>query len=339
MSNKKSFLLLIPAIIFMFAISSCTKKDEPGSQGGNDTTSVMVGDKVMLKYSPKKDDVLKYKITNSTNVKENSPNTGGKDLTNDQNITIFYSEQVNEVNESGVITYKVTFDSILVNAKISSGDTSVSQNYSSNIKDSVYSKPDFVEFNALINNPFKMRVSSRGEILEAYELENVHDAIYKAYGDTLSDKEKEVVKQTMNTTYFKDLLQNSFQKFPENAIAKDSSWVITDSDQLLIFPVKKILNYKLSDVKTENGKTLVTIDATLDNEFIEKQVKEKDLTATVEDSKTTGTGKVVLNLTRGCIVNKETNLAIDISIKMAAGGQSAKSVQTIKTGFKVELLN
>lgn len=339
MSNKKSLLFLIPAIIFAFVLSSCTKKDEPQSGNTGDTSSLVSGNKVTLIYAPKKGEVLKYKITNSTFVKENSPNTGGKDLNNDQKITIFYTEEVSEVNQSGVITYKVNFDSIMVSANVASTEQSMTQNYSSNIKDSVYAKPDFVEFNALVNNPFKMRVSPKGDIIETYELESIHDAIYKAYGDTLDDKEKEVVKQTMNTAYFKDLLQNSFQKLPDNAIAKDSSWTISDSDQLLIFPVKKILNYKLSDIKNENGNITVLIDATLDNEFMEKQVKEKELTATVENSKTTGTGKVALNLTRGCITNKETNLEIDLSIKMSANGQSATSVQTIKTGFKVELLN
>jgi len=297
------------------------------------------GEKISLVYKPKVGEIFRYKVLNATSAKEKSPITQEKELNTIQDISFYITEEVTEVNDNGTITFKVKYDSISVFQKITSEGNDISQTYNSNIKDSVYSKPDYVEFNALINNPFKMRVSPKGEIIEAYELENIHNAIYKAFGDTLSPKDKDIVKEKMNSEYFKFYLQNTFQQFPEFSVARDSVWVKTDEEMLTQFPAKRILTYKVSDVKVENGNTFITIDANLGYEILEKKIQEKGFSASLDEVNTTGTGKIIFNITKGCIVNKTTERNAAMTIGMNISGQKAKSVQSLFIKSVIELLN
>ena len=99
------------------------------------------GTKVSLVLKPKKGEVFKYKMNAKTSSKEMSPLTGNKEVTSTQDINYFYTEEVNDVASSGIITYKLKFDSIDIVSTASSIDSSLSMTYNSNIKDSVYSKP------------------------------------------------------------------------------------------------------------------------------------------------------------------------------------------------------
>jgi hypothetical protein len=60
---------------------------------------------------------------------------------------------------------------------------------------------------------------------------------------------------------------------------------------------------------------------------------------TVEKAETDGSGKIAFNLTRGVISSKETTTKLNLALKLAAQGQSAKSTQGVVTNLKVTLLN
>ncbi|MBK7446450.1 MAG: hypothetical protein IPJ45_10660 [Ignavibacteria bacterium] len=351
MSKKISATIF--TIIFGFFIASmqgCGKKDEPvndKSKDGSTTGTVNSdlvkkddkGTKVTLALKPKKGDILRYKMNAKTTSKENSPMTANKDMSSAQDINYYYTEEVNDVSSAGIITYKIKFDSINVLSSVSTSDSSVSMIYNSNIKDSVYAKPDFIQYNSIMNEEFYARVSPNGEITETYGLEKVYENMFKALGDTLSMEQKESLKESFGKDAIKAVLQQQFQMFPEKEVYQDSSWTRSYETQILIFPVKNILSYKLKDIKTENNQTLLTIDADLSVDFIEKELKEKQMTYKVEDVKTGGKGNIVFNLTKGCTAKKETTTNIELGMKISAGGQSVKTTQNVLTELKVELLN
>ncbi len=59
----------------------------------------------------------------------------------------------------------------------------------------------------------------------------------------------------------------------------------------------------------------------------------------IENSETSGSGKIAFDLNRGCITNKETTTSLKLEMRMTAQGQSAKSEQTVVTNLNVNLLN
>ena len=254
-------------------------------------------------------------------------------------MTYYYTQEVSEINNKGVITFKMKYDSISIVSKVSSGDSSIAQVYNSNIKDSVYSLSDFIQYNALIGQEFKLRLTPLGEILEVNELENIHENIFKALGDTLNAQDKATIRESMGAEAIKNIVQNQFQKFRGGEVYKDSSWIFNLETSLMVFPIKNILNYKVKDYVNKNGDDIANIEANLGIDFISKEQKDKSgLNVKIMDSKTGGTGVVVFNLSKGCIVKKETNTNILMDLKISAKGQSAKSVQNLTTALSVELL-
>lgn len=337
---------LIFAIIFgLISLASCGKKDDKNKTDGDKKTSNELikkddkGEKVDLKYAPKVNDKFRYKMSAKTVSTEKSPATMDKEITSEQIMTYFYSEEVAEVSNAGVITYKIKFDSISITSKVISGDSSLAQVYNSNVKDSIHSMPDFIQYNSLIGQDFKMRVSSMGEIYDVYELEQIHNSIFKALGDTLSPQDKATIKESMGAEALKNILQNQFQKFRGGDVYRDSSWSFSVESSLLVFPIKNILNYKVKEYTVSNGDAVANIEASLGIDIISKEQKDKSgLVVKINDSKAGGTGSVSFNISKGCIIKKETNTNIMLELKLSAKGQSVKSVQNLNTALNVDLL-
>jgi hypothetical protein len=196
---------------------------------------------------------------------------------------------------------------------------------------------DFVQYNALAGQEFKFRISPKGEISEVIELEQIHEKIFKALGDTLKPDDKAKIKESMGSDALKAIIQNQFQKFPDTEVYKDSSWSFSNETNLSVFPIKNILSYKLKDIKTDKN-IIAEIEATLGIEFISKEEKQMGMTIKLMNDEAGGKGTVSFDLTRGCIIKKETSTNINMDLKLSAKGQSANSKQTLKTNLLVELL-
>ncbi|MBI5402750.1 MAG: hypothetical protein HY959_05080 [Ignavibacteriae bacterium] len=336
-------IVLVLIIALMTLASSCGKKDDGTGKDSKPKSDLIKkddkGEKADMKLAPKVGDKFRYKMSAKTVSTENSPATGNRDITSEQNMIYFYSQEVSEISSSGVITYKMKYDSIMIISKAASKDSSITQTYNSGVKDSVHSMPDFIQYNALIGEEFKLRVSPLGEIYDVYELEKIHDNIFKALGDTLSPQDKATIKESMGAEALKSIIQNQFQKFRGGDIYKDSSWTFSVETSLLVFPIKNILNYKVKEFQVKDGDVIAVIEANLGIDFISTEQKDKSgITVKINDSKTGGTGTILFNLTRGCIFKKETNTNIMVDMKMSARGQSAKSVQNLTTSLVVDML-
>jgi len=305
--------------------SDLIKKDEKGTR-------------ISLVKKKKKGEVFKYKMNAKTTSKEKGPMTEEKEVTSTQDIFYYYTEEVNDISSTGIITYKIKFDSISIMSTVSTSDSSLSLKYNSNVKDSVYSKPDFIQYNSIMNEEFYARVSQTGEISEIYGMENIYENMFKSLGDTLTKEQKESLKESFGNDAVKAVLQQQFQMFPENEVYQDSTWTRSYETQILIFPVKNILSYKIKEIKDENNQITLAIEAELAVEFIEKELKDKSMNYKVEDSKTGGKGNINFNISKGCVTKKETNTNIDLNMKISAGGQSVKTFQNVMTELKVELL-
>ncbi len=343
---SKRFLPAIIAILITLFIStglitlqSCNKnggdkKDSTKSSGSN----LINGDKITLKVNPKKGDIFRYYMMAKTSTKENSPMTDKKDVTQEQTISYYYSEEVADTS-NGVTTYKVKYDSISVVTTVPvSKDSTIRVVYNSNVKDSMYSKPDFIQYNSIIGEPFSITVSPKGEVGDIYGLQKIYDKMFKAFGDTLKEQDKAQIKESFGNDAIKSVLQQQFQIFPDNDVVKDSTWTRSYDTQLLVFPGRNSLSYKITNVKVENGETILTIDADLSTQLLKDEMKDKTVTYKVENSSFNGKGLILYNLTRGCVVKKETTTKIDLSLKMSGGGQSMTSTQNVTTNMNVNII-
>ena len=345
MTKRNIFALILLITCTVFTFQGCNKD----SKTDNKTTTSASGqnsdlvkkdgnvEKFNLSMKPKKGDKFNYKMVAKTTSQENSPLTQGKDLTSEQTINYFYSMEVTDFNDN-VSTYKAKYDSINIVSNVKSGDSSLVIKYSSNVKDSIFNKPDFIQYNAIIGEDFFIRVTAKGEISDLYGLEKIYTKMFKALGDTLKDADKNEIKDSFGNNAIKSVMQQQFQLFPDNDVVRDSSWTRSYDTQLMIFPVKNNLSYKIKDVQNQNGDVIVVIDATLGIEFAQTEVNQKDVKYQVSNMDTGGKGTINFNLSKGCIVRKETNTKVDATMKISSKGQSMQTKQVANTYLLVELV-
>ena len=339
-TTRYIFLFIFLTAIILQGCNKDTKTDNKTTTSSGQNSDLIKKDgnveKINLSMRPAKGSKFSYKMIAKTTSTENSPLTQNKEITSDQTINYFYSMEVTE-SANDVNTYKAKYDSINIVSTVKSGDSSLVIKYNSNIKDSIFNKPDFIQYNAIIGEDFFLRVSSKGEISDIYGLEKIYSKMFKALGDTLKDSDKNEIKESFGNNAIKSVMQQQFQLFPDNEVVRDSSWTRSYDTQLMIFPVKNNLSYKILDIKNENGDVIAVIDATLGIEFSQKEINEKDVKYDISDMDTGGKGTISVNLSKGCVVKKETNTKVNATMKISSKGQSMKSIQNANTYLLVEL--
>lgn len=336
----KSSIFVLIVFLSLFCISSCNKKDDIGKIPDSNKNefiekdSISGTEKIKLKYKVKKGDIFRYRMIAKTSNMEKSPATEDKEVKQDNEINYYYTKEVLDVDERGIANYKITFDSITISSKLD--DKSIF--YNSNINDSVKENPAFLQYNAVIKNPFFMRVSPIGEINDVYGLEKIFESLFKALGDTLDETEKLEIKQQFGEESIKEILQQEYQIFPAEPVRVDSSWTKSFTTTVLFFEVLNNAKYTLKGIEDKNGNIIANIEAFLNVEFKNREVKERGMKISIADSETSGTGKISINLNKGCIQTKETSTTLRLDLKLSAGGQSAMSSQGVTTNLSVQLL-
>lgn len=339
----KYFALKIVAVVLMIYIYGCgDKKDDKTNDQNKQYTidlikkdSISGREMVQMKYVVKKGDKFAYRMVAKTSNMENSPATEGKEVKQDNEINYYYMKEVTDIDGSGIISYKVNFDSISISSQM--GEQSIK--YNSNVNDSVKQNPAFMQYNAVINNPFYIRVSSTGEITDVYGLEKIYENLFKSLGDTLKESDKQSIKESFGEESIKEILQQEYQICPKEPVIVDSSWVKSFNTAVLFFEVVNNAKYTLKSVEDKDGQKIAKIEAVLNVEFKSKEVTERGMKVAIEHSETSGTGRISLNLNRGCVSSKETTTAMRLDLKLSAQGQTAKSVQAVTTNLTVTLLN
>ena len=341
--NPGKFILffLVTSLLFIQACDKESTDESSRTTSGKNADLIRdVEGKVYINaiYNPSEKAKFRYKVIAETVTSEKSPVTEDQEVVSNQTLTYFYSQEVDNVTEDGVATYKMIFDSIFVNSNVKFKDSVVTEIYNSNIQDSVYNLPDFIQYNALLNQSFFLRVDKVGDILDVYGLEKVYENIYKALGDTLNEQDKSMIRESFGKDAIKGIVQNQFQLFPGNEVTIDSAWTKSYETTLLVFPVRNNLSYKVTGVNEENGNNVLHIQADLGIDFLNKEISEQGAKYTLNKSEAGGSGQVKFDISRGCIVYKNTKTNIELDAKLSAQGQSLNSLQKLSTNLTVELL-
>ncbi len=342
--SKHALISIILILIFSFIISCGNKKDEKVSDNKDSSgvanlikkDPISGKDKVQPKYIVQKGSKFFYKLTEKNSVSQKGTVTQNKEVLQTSENNYYYTKEVTDIDGSGIITYKVKYDSIIMSAKM---DTQV-VSYNSNVKDTTTMNGALVKmYSSMINEPFYIRVSPEGEITDVYGLEKIHENIFKALGDTLNDQEKAQVKDSFGKDAIKEVLQQEYQVFPKQEVSVDSSWTRSYNTALSVFEVVNSAKYTLKSIENKNNQYVFNIDAGLNVEFLKKEVQEKGIKFTVENSETSGNGKIVFNFSRGCITSKETTTAVTLGVRMSSQGQTAKNEEKVTSTTSVALLN
>lgn len=346
---KKIFMLLFIPLF----LAGCGKKDDQGQKPANtqsDTSTVLqtVPDNAPPKdldmvYSLKKDEHLSYRLTSaSSSVQSVVSDTTIRQQVK-QTVSYIIDFDVKEVDNDKIMDIRVTVKSV----KLDGDANGQKMSYESGKLADPKQRVRFVDYEAVLNNPFSFRMSPKGEILEVYRVDKIVDKYLEIQGlkDSVSADQKRQFQTNISDGALKPLLQQVFRTLPNGKVAKDSTWHFDYPSRMGVFEIANIARYKLINFeKLGNDNRLAVIDAGL--QIIPKgknKVSQNGVDYDFKNPEASGGGKIYFNVTRGLVQNSKTGTKFNMSVSMKTargprGPMKAVRNDAMETTNSVQLL-
>jgi hypothetical protein len=216
---------------------------------------------------------------------------------------------------------------------------------SGSVKDSL-EKVKFAEYECLIKNPFSIRVSKTGEILEIFRSDKITNRFLelKGYADSLNSDQKSGIRKNMVDGLLKPLMNQIFRQVPAHSVAKDSSWHYQQpATQMMVFNVQNTNNYKIQSLEKYNDDRVAIVSGSI-NTLITGNNKTVNQGVSYNFSKpvTNAGGKIYFNITKGYVIKSKTFTSIESHVSMEGpspkGKQKGERSETVTNMYIIELL-
>lgn len=334
---KKVFIILISLVVFY----GCGDKDTETPKVADkedfnfDSTDLSLApltddaiQKVVLKYSLKKGDNYRFRLTTITD--ENQTIEADTVIRQNVSQTIVYliSMDVKDLDDDKVMEINTEIKSVKLDA-ISNGEKFA---YLSGSKMDSVERMNFIEYESLINNPFTIRVNPDGEIMEIFKADKIANKYLELRGmkDSVSVEEKKLFQQDIINAALKPLLAQVFRKLPNTEVGKDSSWNLKmPPADLQVFKIDNTHTYKLTNFEKLNDDNIALIEAGLISQFIINPEAKKN-NIDVKKPKYTASGKIFFNLSKGIIQKSKTTTSMNVELSMPVPTQKGMQKVTRK---------
>lgn len=260
---------LFAAIFF----TGCNKEGVPGSGSSGaiyDTTEkgtpVTVEKSKPLYFSPKKNDVFRYRVTvESVASAENDDKMFARFLPKGsiKSKTVYYLNQtVKSIRPDSTVDLSVRIDSILSTYEQDTVKLNFSTNREADKKDT-----RFLTQSILANQEVGVIVTRNGDPIEIYGTSNIVARLLSMLPDSLrSLQSQEQLNQNAKQS-ISEYVAKTLTHFPSNAIAKDSSWGDMKTQnvpvwQNVVYPMQIESRETLAGYEERNGKRLAVLRAT-----------------------------------------------------------------------------
>jgi len=191
----------------------------------------------------------------------------------------------------------------------------------------------YAQYESLIRNPFEIRVSKVGELLDLFRTDKIVNKLLdiRGYTDSLKSEEKAALKNDISEGLLKPLLSQVFRKLPIEKVAKDSTWKVEQPvNQLMVFQVQNTSLYKITGIESLNGDLIADINAGLESKITGKN-KLTDRGVNYEFNKpvTSGDGKIYFNLNKGLVQKTKLKTSAILSFDMESRGQKGSKKEVV----------
>jgi len=239
-------------------------------------------------------------------------------ITQSFNQTIKYAInfQVIELDEDSVAELKCTIGGINLEADLNG--EKVSYKSSSNL-DSLDALK-FAEYETLINNQFRLRVNSLGEVADVYSVDKIFNKYLELRNmqDSLSAEQEDAVKNDMLNAVLKPLMGQIFRVMPAKQMGKDSSWTYTKAAiPMMVFQVEYNNLYKVDNLELLDGEKLAVINGSMSTNITgDPNYSEQGISYVFEKPVSSAGGKVYFNLDKGLVQKSKTETRLETSYTM-----------------------
>lgn len=346
----KNFIITLILALLLFG---CNKESDKPIENKDkyevDTASVKTvelsnrNEFFKINYNFSKGKEYNYRLTN---IAENTQMMRTNDTTLTQKVkqTITYLIKLNIVDIDIDSIYEVTFN--ISSVRLEADANGQRFYFESNTSTDSLDRLRYSEYIAIRNNPFNIRVSKTGEIVEIYKADRIINEFLKLKGaaDSLSSVEKDFLKKDMIDRALKPIVIQIFRQLPEKMMSSDSSWTnIQEPTKLMVFDLQNTSTYKVKSLELLNSDKIVVIDAGLKSKISGKnKITEGGATYIFDKPVTNAEGIIYFNLTKGCVQKSTTNSRISISysteIPTPKGLEKGNQSESVLNTNIVELL-
>lgn len=301
-----------------------TKKNEPIKK----QQLVLKGPSVKLKYKFFPGMKFSYKLqTISNNTEIISADTTIKNEIN-KDATYTFSFNVKDIEPNDIASLSVKISSIIAETKFNGQ----SIKYNSKMLYSTRERMQFIDYEAVKNIPFRIKVNNLGQVIEVSNvnkiLKNILDI--QKMPDTLSSKSKEQMRNTIANGTLMPLTQQIFKVVVAKEVSVDSVWQLKYNTPLAVFDVENNSISKISDIIIDKD-TLVSISSSL---FInvkgDNVAQDNGMTYTFEKPILNAEGESKFNLTKGLVEYSESNTILEMSMTVEGFDNKQQPVKTTK---------
>jgi hypothetical protein len=316
-------LVLLLAVVLM--ITACGKKEPPKE--------------VLFKYNFQKGQELKYKLT--------TINEASETIKADTNASTNIYETANytldlktiDVEKDSTAEFAVTVTGIDLSSKVNGKETK----YNSNNQLKPEEKLPFIQYEALVNNEFRMRVNGKGEVLEVTRIDKILDKILSMQPPPkpLTTEEKATLTKSLTERAVQPLVQQLFRLMPAKKLPIDSTWHYSYPNALGQMQINNNITFKYQEVLKEDpniAKITADMKTTLQGS---KNMTEGKISAVFDDPKISGGGTILFNIEKGLLQKSDTFTNQEFRVVLTSKEQGNKKVdrkQSSKNTLIVELL-
>ena len=335
---KKLILILITGLL-LFGCGENAKEQQPESQKDQftfDTTDI----KTSPVDNPDQSFYLRYKLEKGksynfrlTAISKDEQTITTKDTTMNQGMdqTMIYNMKFTpgEIDSDSTMEIEAVISSIKVDGTL--GDQSV--HYQSGITKDSAEIDKYAQYESLVKNPFDLRVSKLGELLDIYRADKIVDKLLdiKGYADSLKTEEKANLKNDMVEGMLKPMLNQVFRKLPVQKMSKDSIWKVEQPvSQLLVYQVKNTSFFNITGVEKLNGDLIANIEASLKTQIDGKnKLTDRGINYEFQQPVTSAGGKIYFNVSKGLVQKTKLFTSVTTSFKMESQGQKGTKKEII----------
>jgi hypothetical protein len=247
-----------------------------------------------------------------------------------------------ETDQEGTIEISTVISSIKIDAWM---DGKKMTYESGTVKDSA-DKIKYSQYEALIKNPFSIRISKIGEILEIMRIDKIVNKFFEINikAKAMNSEQKDVLKTNFTNGILRPLFIQIFRQIPDHSIAKDSTWSITQQPtDAMVFELETQNVYKIASLEKLVDDKIAIIDGSIKT-VISGNNKAVNQGVSYDFSKPviTASGKIYFDITKGVIikskVNTKTNMHFTMEAPSPKGTQRGERWGTTENIYIAELL-
>jgi hypothetical protein len=318
---------LLILLSFIFILVGCKKEDDKPVENkdkyATDTSEIKTiqlenqNEQFYIKYAFDKGKDYEYRLTN---IAENTQTVNANDTLLSQRVkqTLTYLIKLKVLDIDVDNIYELSFT--ITSVKLEADANGQKFYYESSTSKDTTDRVRYSEYVAVLNNPFNIRVSKIGEIVEIYKADRIVNEFLKLKGaaDSVTTAEKDYLKKDMIERALKPIVVQVFRQLPDKMMAKDSLWTNPqEPTKLMVFQVQNTSTYKIKSLELFNNDKIAVIDAGLKTVISgNNKVTDRGATYVFNKPSTYAEGKIYFNLAKGCVQKSKTNSKIQISYSM-----------------------